>query len=166
MKRFSLMSLLVLAMLVGPRAWAESGPDGMPGEKEFRTVCQSCHLESVAPEQWAEQEAGLKATPMDVLSGLIRQQQGDDRDSFIGHVVSFVRDPSPAKSLVPPQVIAEHGVMPPISQYAPELTYDDLRDVAGWIYDHYSYSSLKSHLRKVLPKGGKGWPAPASEGGQ
>lgn len=135
-------------------AQAESGPDGMPGEKTFRIICQSCHLESLdLAAAGPNGDASLAAPPMDWLSIAIRHRQNNDRAAFVGHVVSYLRTPNVEASLVPETVLARHGVMPPISDYGPNLSYEDLTDVAGWIYDHYSYKKLlpqfQSHLKAV-----------------
>lgn len=135
-------------------AWAESGPDGMPGEKTFRTVCQGCHLESLDIKAAGPNgDAALAAPPMDWLSVAIRHRQNNDRAAFIGHVVSYLRTPNIEASLIPGEALARHGVMPPISDYGPNLSYEDLTAVAGWIYDHYNYKKLlptfERHLKAV-----------------
>lgn len=152
--RLPLITTLVVAgglLGASTAAMAESGPDGMPGEKVFRTVCQSCHLESLDLQAAGPNgDSSLAAPPMDWLSIAIRVRQNNDRAAFIGHVVSYLRTPKIEDSLVPDQAIARHGVMPPISEYGPNLSYTDLTDVAGWVYDHYNYKKMRPQFEKHL----------------
>lgn len=142
---------LALATLGSTAVRAESGPDGMPGEKTFRIICQSCHLESLdLAAAGPDGDSALAAPPMDWLSTAIRMRQNNDEAGFVGHVVSYLRLPGLERSLLPGDVIARHGVMPPISEYGPELTYDDLTAVASWIYGHYNYKKLLPQLQKHL----------------
>lgn len=143
--------LFALATLNATPARAESGPDGMPGEKTFRIICQSCHLESLdLAAAGPNGDSALAAPPMDWLSTAIRMRQNNDEAEFVGHVVSYLRLPSVENSLLPGDAIARHGVMPPISEYGPDLTYDDLTAVASWIYGHYNYKKLLPQLQKHL----------------
>lgn len=125
-------ALLALVAVVQPSAAAETDP-----ERLFLETCGTCHFARRDPARMSE----MVAPPMDMMSAHVRAAIGDDRDTFIAWVLDWVRAPSEQKS-VDAMAIQRFGLMPPIGDTFPDLKDEDIKAVAGWIYDTYKNVQL------------------------
>lgn len=135
MRRF-LMGSLLLLLACGP---ADDGDDASPeadtapaatsawpdsarvarGREVFDAVCSQCHTLQPPPDS---------APPMSHVAQEIRARVGT-LDAFTEHILTYVPEPDPDRSLLPPQAIERFGLM-----QAWPLGEDMLRDVAGYVW--------------------------------
>lgn len=109
--------LSAAACLFGAAALAAQETPGR-GEATFKSVCSTCH--SIHPP-------ALQAPPM---AHVARHYLASDtsRTAVIERLVSWVREPSAERSLLPPMARERWGLMPPLL-----LPEEQLRDVAAYV---------------------------------
>lgn len=90
------------------------------GEQVFQTVCSACH----------SMDAPYKAAPPMTHVAKHYRDEFTNGDSAIAHIVSFLQNPSPERSKMPPRAIERFGLMPSQGH----LSEDQLRAVATYVW--------------------------------
>ncbi|OJX81748.1 c-type cytochrome [Magnetospirillum sp. 64-120] len=126
-------AFLILVLLAGlpVTGWAKDG------QAVFDAACATCHFKHRDPARRDE----MVAPPMDMMAVHVRDAVGGQRAAFVARVVDFIKAPAEAKA-VDAMAVSRFGLMPAIGDSFPELTDDDLRLVANWMFDTFAQSQL------------------------
>ncbi len=138
MKRALFPAAAAAVLAAAPTASADNH-----GETVFRQVCATCHKANLTPRQMRNPETTLNGPPMNRLAGMLKRRLGSRR-AFIRHVVDFTLNPAGDRALARPAV-RRFGVMPPLSQIAPQLDKADVRAVAAWLWTRYEARPMPRH---------------------
>jgi mono/diheme cytochrome c family protein len=127
--RSALVVAAFVAMALCASATALAEADGAAdrtlleqGRATYERICFACHTMTPPPRN---------APPIVGLAAHLRARFAN-RDDAVAHIVDYVRAPSAAKSVLPPQAIQRWGVMPPLA-----LPEAELRAVASWLWQQY-----------------------------
>ncbi|MCA1907375.1 MAG: c-type cytochrome [Magnetospirillum sp.] len=124
---------LILVLLAG----LPSGVWAKDGQAVFDAACAACHFKQRDPARRDE----MVAPPMEMMAVHVRDAVGGQRDAFVARVVDFVKAPAESKA-VDAMAVSRFGLMPAIGDSFPELTDDDLRLVAHWMFDTFAQAQL------------------------
>lgn len=137
--------LLAVPMLL-PAAAAQAG-----GQEIFLNSCGNCHFQSRDPAKRDE----MVAPPIDMMAAHIRLVTKGDREAFVRRVVDYIRAPAPGKS-VDPMAVERFGLMPAIGDTYPDLTEDDLKTVANWMFDAFADAQIPPGMGTGMGPGSGG----------
>jgi len=113
-----------MAAIIGMVASA-SNSAAMAGVDEkalFDTHCGICHAMR-PPATAAPPVLGIALHYHDAFRS---------RDEAVNHMVAFMQHPDPERSKLEPAAVKRFGLMPKM-----EIGTDDLRRLAGWLWDQY-----------------------------
>jgi cytochrome c len=135
MKRnYLLMGILLI--LLGPSASAELDQVLFDqGKGIFERNCMACHSYGPPPKA---------APPMIGISGHYHQAFSD-RDQAIAHMVDFIKQPTPEKSMLMPMAQQAWGMMPPLT-----LPDEHLKAVGYWIWEIYNLEAGPGSGRMMM----------------
>lgn len=128
--RSALVVAAVVTLVLGASATALAEADGAAertlleqGRATYDRICFACHTMTPPPRN---------APPIVGLAAHLHARFAN-RDDAVAHIVDYIRAPSAAKSVLPPQAIQRWGmVMPPLA-----LPEAELRAVASWLWQQY-----------------------------
>jgi mono/diheme cytochrome c family protein len=120
MKMKQLLVIVGMGMLFSVSAQAAtSTPDG---QAIFDKSCSVCHSVNPPP----------KSAPPIVPIASRYHMQFKSKAEGVNHLVAYMKSPD-SKKAVDPQAVARFGLMPAV-----QLPEQELRTVAGWVWDQYN----------------------------
>jgi mono/diheme cytochrome c family protein len=115
--------IVALFLVYGMPSSGHASPVTTGGEALFRSNCSVCHSMQPPPKT-APPVLGIASHYRKAFSG---------RDEAVAHMVKFMQQPKEDASILGSQAVARFGLMPAMS-----MGTEELRRVAGWMWDQYN----------------------------